>query len=66
MKTLTTTIGREIKISSNKSKRTFTIITEYAKYRTLPMSKEEFNNNMYNTGNDWANFLKSDEYYKVN
>ena len=65
MENLTTNTGRELKVSSNKSKRTFTIITESGKYRTLPMSREEFNNNLYNTGNDWQNFLKSDEYYKI-
>ena len=65
MKTLTTITGREIKVSSNKSKRTFTIVTDAAKYRSYPMSKEEFKSCEYTTGNDWANFLKSDDYYKV-
>ena len=66
MKTLKTITGRELKISSNKSKRTFTIVTESAKYRTYPMTKDEFNSCEYNTGNDWQNFLKSNDYYKVN
>lgn len=65
MKNLTTTTGRELKISSNKSKRTYTIVTESAKYRTYPMTKYEFGNCGYNTGNDWADFLKSGDYYKV-
>lgn len=65
MKTLTTITGRTIKVSSNKSARTFTIVTDAAKYRTYKMTKEEFNSCEYNTGNDWANFLKSDDYYKV-
>ena len=65
MKTLKTISDRELKISSNKSKKTFTIVTESSKYRTLPMSKEEFNDNLHNTGNDWQNFLKSSDYYKV-
>ena len=60
----------EIKVKSNQSKRTFTIRkydngTMYAKYRTFTMSKEEFNSNEMNTENDWKQFLKSDEYYKV-
>lgn len=66
MKTLTTITGREISIISlNKSKNTFTIKTDSAKYRTLPMSKEEFMSAQYWTGNDWQQFLKTDEYYKI-
>ena len=63
MKTIS---GRELKITSNKSKRHYTIKTESGKYRTLPMSKEESNSANYWTGQDWQNFLKTDEYYKVN
>ena len=66
MKTLTTITGRKLMVSSNKTKRTFTIKTDAATYRTYPMSEEEFNSNLYNTGNDWQNFLNSDSYYKVN
>lgn len=66
MRVLNTISNREIKVSSNKSKRTFTIKTESGKYRTLQMSKEEFNSSLNNTGNDWQQFLKSDEYYSVN
>ena len=59
--------GRFFRISSNKSKRTFTIVTESAKYRTLPFSKEDFGHaDMYWTGNDWQRFLNGYEYYKVN
>ena len=65
MKTLTTITGRKLKISSNKSKKTFTIQTESTRYRTIPMSKEEFNDNLHNTGQDWAEFLKTTDYYKV-
>jgi hypothetical protein len=65
MKNLTTITGRTIKVYSNKSKRTFTIVTDAAKYRTYKMTKEEFNICLYNTGNDWGEFLKSDDYYKV-
>lgn len=65
MKILTTITGRKIKVSSNQSKRTFTIRTESGKYRTLPMSKAEFRSAEHNTGNDWQQFLKTDEYYPV-
>jgi hypothetical protein len=33
--------------------------------RTFKMTKEEFNENLYNTANDWNQFLKSDDYYKI-
>lgn len=65
MKNLKTISGREIKVSSNRSKRTYTIKTESATYRTLQMTKEEYESCYFNTGNDWQNFLKSDEYYRV-
>jgi hypothetical protein len=29
------------------------------------MTKEEFNENQNNTANDWNQFLKSDDYYKI-
>ncbi len=58
---------RQFRITSNKGKRTFTIVTDAAKYRTLPMNKEEFNHaDRFWTGNDWQQFLKTDAYYKVN
>ena len=65
MKTLKTITGVELKISSNKPKRTFTIQVNGSKYRTYTMSKEEFNSCLFNTGNDWNQFLKSSDYYKV-
>lgn len=61
----TTITGREIKVRSNRSKRHFTIQTDAATYRTYPMSQEEFDSCEHNTGNDWNQFLKSDDYYKV-
>lgn len=65
MKTLTTISGREIKVSSNKTARTFTIKTDAGKYRSIKLSKEEFNSCLNNTGNDWQHFLSSGDYYKV-
>lgn len=62
MKTLT---GREINVTPNESKRTFTIRTESAKYRTYPMNKDEFNSANHWTGNDWQQFLRGQDYYKV-
>ena len=66
MKTLRTITGEEITIiSSNKSKRTFTLKTVGGKFRTHPMSKDEFQSCSNNTGNDWAQFLRSGDYYKI-
>jgi hypothetical protein len=65
MKKLKTISNQEIKISSNKSNRTYTIKTNGSVYRTIKMSKEEFKSNSNNTGNDWKNFLSSDDYYLV-
>jgi|LakMenE01Jun11ns_1017340.scaffolds.fasta_scaffold23609_1 hypothetical protein len=65
MKKLKTISNQEIKISSNKSNRTYTIRTNGSVYRTIKMSKEEFKSNSNNTGNDWKNFLSSDDYYLV-
>lgn len=55
------------KVTSNKSKRHFTIIKDDGtKYRTIPMSKSEFKKNEYNTLNDWKYFLRSSQdYYAV-
>lgn len=59
-----------VEVKPNESKRTFTI-RKYTdgklttKYRTYPMSNHDFDSNLNNTENDWKQFLKSDEYYKV-
>ena len=67
MKILKTNTNEILKISSNKAKRTFTIRTNYAKYRTLPFTKKEFDHAYFCwTGDDWRQFLKTDEYFKVN
>ena len=67
MKTkLITITGRVIQVTPNNSKRTFTIRTDGAKYRTIRMSRDEFDGAKYWTGNDWSNFLNTDEYYRVN
>ena len=65
MKTFTTNLGETLKISVNHSKRTFTIRTDVAKYRTIRLSKEEFQSCLNNTGQDWRQWLRSDDYYKV-
>lgn len=65
MKTKTIT-GRTIKEKANHSKRTFTIRTESAKFRTIRLDKEDFESNLNNTPNDWQTFLNlTSDYYKV-
>lgn len=54
-----------MKAKANKSKRTYTLRLDGNKYRTIPMSKEEFENAYYWTDNDWKQFLKTDEYFIV-
>ena len=62
----TTISGRKLQVNSNQSKRHFTIKTESGTFRTHEMNQEEFESNEMNTGNDWNDFLKTDEYFKVN
>jgi hypothetical protein len=55
---------------ANHSKRTFTVRCTWAegdsiKYRTIAMDKEEFQSSLHHTENDWKQFLKSEDYYKV-
>ena len=59
-----------IKVKANQSKRTFTIRKYidgklFAKYRTNEMSQCEFESEEMNTENDWAQFLKSNDYYTL-
>jgi|AntRauTorckE5430_2_1112549.scaffolds.fasta_scaffold49918_1 hypothetical protein len=59
------TTSRNITVTANQSKRTFTIKADGAKYITSKMSKEEFEENEYNTQSDWASFLNTGDYYKA-
>lgn len=61
---------RTLSVTANKSAKTFTLRFTYndgskVKYRTLPMSREEFEQAEYWTEGDWIEFLKTDEYYSV-
>jgi len=62
---------REIKVTPNYSKRTFTVRCYYPdgtilKYRTNVRSRKEFEEEEHNTIHDWENFLKySNDYYIV-
>lgn len=57
--------GRTINATANHSKKTFTIRVDGSKYRTIQMSKEEFNECLNMSANDWQQFLKGSDYYKV-
>ena len=51
-----------MKVTSNKSKRHYTITTGSGSvYRTTKMTKEEFEECDYNTDKDWLNYLKAEE-----
>lgn len=60
----------QIRVTPNHSKRTFTI-REYLcngatlKFRTIPFSRNEFESMLYNTEEDWHQFLKTDAYYRI-
>ena len=66
-----TTLNETIYVTANQSERTFTIRKTYSdgskvKYRTIPMSQEEFDNEEMNTEKDWKQFLIStNDYYTV-
>ncbi len=61
---------KTITAAPNYTNRTFTIRTFINgklnnKYRTIQMSKKEFEAELNNTQNDWSHFLKSNDYYLV-
>ena len=51
------------KATANHSKRTFTIRTKNAKYRTHVFTKQEFDELDNNTLSDWKYFLRSQDFY---
>lgn len=56
-----TDTGIEIIVTPNKKDRTYIIERQGTRYKTLPMSKEEFEENESNTPNDWNNYFKIEE-----
>lgn len=62
-KTLGIAKGSTMTVTANHSKRTFTIRTESAKYRTLKFTKQEFEENDLNTQGDWEYFLRTEDFY---
>jgi hypothetical protein len=53
----TTISGMTIFVRPNYSKRIFTIKGDYGTFKTYKLSENEFNYNLFNTGNDWKNYL---------
>ena len=60
-----TNFRKEYRLSFNDQKRVVTIYSGDIKFRTYPMSKEEYNSASDWTGNDWYHFMKTNDYYKV-
>jgi hypothetical protein len=56
---------QQIVVRANHQKNTFTIRKDGSKFRTEKMSKEEFNNSLYNTSDDWKNYLRNSQSYKL-
>jgi hypothetical protein len=50
-----------MKVTSNKTKRAYTILLNGNKYRTIKLGKSEFEELYYNTEGDWINYIKSNE-----
>ena len=55
----------ETKAKANQRKRTFTIRTHNAKYRTCVFTKEEFEELECNTSKDWDYFLSTEDFYRL-
>lgn len=56
---------QQITVRANHQNKTFTIRKDGSKYRTEKMSKEEFEECLNNTPNDWNNYLRYSQSYKV-
>lgn len=48
----------EMKITRNKSARTYTVTSNGSKYRTDKLSKEQFDDSAFNTPDDWKNEIR--------
>ena len=50
-----------MKITSNKTKRHYTIKVGACIYRAVKLTAQEFNEMSYFTPNDWANYLRTEQ-----
>jgi hypothetical protein len=55
----TTISGRTILVRPNFSKRVFTIQTESNTFKTYKLDENSFNYNLFNTANEWENYLRT-------
>ena len=56
----------ELTAKPNYSKKTFTIRYNGSKYRTAKMQKTEFDECLFNTCNDWKNYLRNNQVTAIN
>lgn len=49
----------DFKVKSNKKLRRYTVTLNGSKYRTLQLSKTEFDNLDYLTKEDWVNYVRT-------
>jgi hypothetical protein len=54
---------KNITVTANHSKRTYTIRTKSSKYCTCVFTKQEFDELDYNTEKDWQHFLATEDFY---
>lgn len=60
---LTSISGRQFEIiSRNDEERTIVFKCNGITYETIPLSEDDYEGSDYWTGNDWAQFMKTDEY----
>ena len=52
---------KNLTATPNYSKRTFTLRYHGSKYRTCKLDKNEFEDCLFNTENDWKNFLRNNQ-----
>lgn len=62
---LTTISGQKIFIRPNFAKKVFTIKTESSTYKTYKQDENSFNDNLFNTANDWKNYLRTSQDYFI-
>lgn len=48
-----------MKVTSNKSQKTFTIKMDGTTYRTNKLSKQEFEESHYNSNSDWVDYIRN-------
>ena len=52
---------KTMKVTSNKTNRTYTIVLNGNKYRTTKLTQDEFEQFEYNTESDWKNYIRTNE-----